>query len=167
MERTANLLGALGAALADETERVISQSVRLPMADAAALNVVGQNPGVSISGVSTALAVTHPGAVRVVDRLAAAGLVERRAGVDGRTVGLHFTPDGKALWQRQVRARGRFLDQLVAGLDRDSQRTLATVVEQLLTALTRDDAQAEHLCRLCDERACPQRECPVTIATET
>jgi MarR family transcriptional regulator, negative regulator of the multidrug operon emrRAB len=164
MDRTANLLGALGLALTDETERVLAASVGLKSVDAAALNVIGQSPGVSIGFISTALDITHAGAVRVVDRLAEVGTVERRAGVDGRTVGLHLTATGRPLWQRQVRARSRFLGRLVDGLAPPQRAALEDVVEQLLATLTSSANQAEQVCRLCDERSCPQDICPVTIA---
>jgi MarR family transcriptional regulator, negative regulator of the multidrug operon emrRAB len=165
MERSANLLGVLGLALADETERVIAKAVGLTPVDAAALNVIGHTPGISIRVVSVTLGITHPGAVRVVDRLVVAGSVERRPGVDGRTVGLHVTPIGRRLWQRQVRARSRMLERLVVGLD-DAQRTaLDGAVGQLLEALTPNPTRGEQSCRLCDERSCPQEICPVTLAS--
>jgi MarR family transcriptional regulator, negative regulator of the multidrug operon emrRAB len=164
MDRSANLLGALGLALADETERVLAEAVGLKPADAAALNVIGQSPGVSIGFISAALGITHPGAVRVVDRHAEAGSVARRPGVDGRTVGLHLTVAGRPLWQRQIRARSKLLERLVGGLDDPQRAALDGVVEQLLAALTSSPTQAEQVCRLCDERSCPQETCPVTIA---
>lgn len=166
MERTANLLGALGLALHDRVATVVADASGRSVVDAAAVNAVGHSPGASVGFVAVVLGLTHAGAVRVVDRLERGGLVERRDGVDGRTLGLHLTPAGARVWRRQLAARARLLDDLVAQLAPGDRTALDAVLGSLLDALTDDVAGAEHTCRLCDERSCPQRECPVTLAVE-
>jgi MarR family transcriptional regulator, negative regulator of the multidrug operon emrRAB len=161
--RTANLLGALGLALADAQAALLT-SFGLQATDAAALNAIGLVPGCSIGTVRVALGITHPGTVRTVDRLVAAGLVERRAGVDGRTVSLFLTTEGSKTWQRLTDARLELLENLVASLSPSRRADLERVASSLLSALTGDEASAEHICRLCDERRCPQDRCPVTLA---
>src|SRR5918998_522418 len=162
--RTANLLGALGVALADAQTAELAASSGLAPTDAAALNAVGVAPGCSIGAVRVALGITHPGTVRTVDRLAAAGLVERRAGVDGRTVSLHLTPAGEEVWQRQADARIRWPERTIARLEPAEQADVERVVSALLAAVTGDEESAERICRLCDEYRCPQDRCPVTLA---
>ncbi|MFI6504897.1 MarR family winged helix-turn-helix transcriptional regulator [Nonomuraea typhae] len=162
--RTANLLGALGLALADGQSAELAASSGLTPNDAAALNAVAAAPGCSIRAVQVALGITHPGTVRTIDRLAAAGLVERRAGMDGRTVSLHLTGAGAQVWQRQADARIAWLEQAIARLAPGERAGVERIVSALLAAITGDEASAERICRLCDENRCPQDRCPVTLA---
>lgn len=164
--RLANLVGALGMALADGQQREVTAATALVASDAAALNAIGQTPGLSIEAVRTALAISHPGAVRSVDRLVAKGLAERGAGIDGRTLGLRLTPAGTAVWEVLNATRTAWLRQALDGIEGDHLAHLEPAVEALLAALTTSYADSEHTCRLCDERACPQRCCPVTLAVE-
>lgn len=165
--RTANLLGALGIALADAQTAQLASSSGLPPTDAAALNAIGLVPGCSIGAVRVALGITHPGTVRTIDRLVAAGLAERHAGVDGRTVSLHLTDDGEQAWARQSEARLGWLDDIVAQLPQDERAAVERVASSILAAVTGDEDSAERICRLCDERRCPQDRCPVTLAIGT
>ena len=163
MDRTANLLGALGLALTDEMSNTMANSSGLSLVDAAALNVIGQQTGMSVSAIATAIGLTHPGAVRVVDRLEKGGRVERHSGPDGRTVAVRLTAGGRRLWNRQRKARALLLEGLVDQCDAIERRSLNLVVQRLLTVLTGNDDDAEFLCRLCDESSCPQGSCPVTL----
>lgn len=158
--RTANLLGALGVALVD------AQNQQLAMAptDAAALNAIGTAPGCSITEVRVTLGITHPGTVRTIDRLVAAGLVERGTGRDARTVGLHLTDAGEHTWRQQSDARLGWLQRVVAQLTPADQKDLERVASALLAAMTSDYESSERICRLCDESRCPQPRCPVTLA---
>jgi DNA-binding MarR family transcriptional regulator len=134
--------------------------------DAAALNAVGTAPGCSIAEVRLTLGITHPGTVRTIDRLVDAGLVERRTGRDGRTVGLHLTAEGERTWRAQAEARIDWLRATIAKLTKTEQADLERVTSRLLAAMTSDYASAERICRHCDESRCPQTRCPVTLAIE-
>lgn len=164
--RLLNLVGALGLSLADGQQRAVAVATGLAPTEAAALNFVGQTPGCSIESVRTALAITHPGTVRVIDRLAGRGLVERGAGADGRTRGLSLTTSGSAVWVRLNEARLAWLDAAIERLDRTARAQLESAVEDLLTVLTPGYDESEHMCRLCDLRVCPQDRCPITLALE-
>jgi DNA-binding MarR family transcriptional regulator len=166
VDRTANLLGATGLALHDRIAGAMADASGRSMADAAALNAIGQAPGTSIRAVAIVTGLTHPGAVRVIDRLERDGLVERGAGADGRTVGVRLTAAGASLFRRQTRARAEALEALVAGLSVSDRVALEELLVALLGALTTSEEQAEHTCRLCDESSCPQERCPVTLAVE-
>jgi DNA-binding MarR family transcriptional regulator len=164
--RTDNLIGALGLALSDGLNEVLAESSGLRLPDAAVLNTVGQFPGGTIQSVRAALGITHGGVVRIVDRLADAGLIERRPGVDGRSLALHLTASGQATWRALADARLEWLDDLTSRVPPEVRPHVDAVVSALLTALTPDDDTAEQTCRLCDESVCPQRRCPVTLAVE-
>lgn len=164
--RSDNLVGALGLALADGLNATLAAGSGLRLPDAAVLNAIGQAPGSTIESVRGVLGITHGGVVRIVDRLAAVGLVERRPGVDARSLALHLTPAGTARWHEQTAARSRWLARVVRDVPIEVRPHLDAVVAALLTALTPDDTTAEITCRLCDESVCPQRRCPVTLAAE-
>jgi DNA-binding MarR family transcriptional regulator len=164
--RTENLIGALALALGDRLDAVLATSSGLRVPDAAVLNVVGQFPGGTIESVRAVLRITHGGVVRIVDRLAAGGLVERRPGPDARSLALHLTPAGTALWEAQTRARREWLADLLRRVPSPVRAQVDPVVSALLAALTPNDEVAETTCRLCEESVCPQRRCPVTLAAE-
>ena len=164
MSREANLLGALAVAVTDELAAASVAAAELTATQTAALNVVVHHPGCTIRELSAVLELTHPGTVRLVDRLQDEGLLERRAGVDARSVALHVTPAGRRVWNRQRHARDERLAELVGSLSRGSRAALRGAVELLLAELTTDEGRAESICRLCDESQCPQDRCPVTLA---
>jgi hypothetical protein len=92
--------------------------------------------------------------------------VERKAGRDGRSVAVHLTLQGRrhvrAILNRRRSVMGGALD-LLAPAEQDQLRHL---VEKLLAGLTRDREHSDHICRLCDEAACPLATCPVEGAVQ-
>jgi len=81
-----------------------------------ALVIVGANPGLSQATLGSVLGIARSGAMMLVDWMVERGLVERRSKPeDGRTWGLHLTPQGMrqldavekrvALHERQRSAR--------------------------------------------------------------
>jgi MarR family transcriptional regulator, negative regulator of the multidrug operon emrRAB len=164
MKRVANLIGALGTAIFDAELAAMTTASGLDASEVAALNAIAQSPGCTVTFVATVVDLTHPAAVRIVNRLETAGLVERQPGADGRTVALRLTADGRSRWQRQRRARADLLNRLVAGLPPSAQEALEAAAAAMLSALTTDQRQSEHLCRLCDEASCLPSRCPVTLA---
>lgn len=164
MSRDANLLGALATAVSDELDRADAAGTHLTRTQSAALNVVASRRGGTIRDLADALELSHPGAVRLVDRLQEDGYLERRAGQDARSVALHLTPAGRRLWNRQRRARDARLDELVSVLPRSSRSSLRTAVEILLAELAAEDDAAATICRRCDVAECPQARCPVALS---
>jgi MarR family transcriptional regulator, negative regulator of the multidrug operon emrRAB len=164
IERSANLLGALGLALADTVSQEAASASGLSVVEASALNAIAQSPRCSVAFVADVLDLTHPGAVRVIDRLVAAGHARRTPGPDGRTVGLMATAAGRSSVRSMRNARRTTLMQLIGTLAADVAADLDRVLDPLLAALTSSERQSEHICRLCDEAVCPQDRCPVTLA---
>jgi MarR family transcriptional repressor of emrRAB len=162
--RTINLVGALGIALADGQTRAMREASGLADTEVAALNVIGFGGGPSIVDVRAALSLTHPGTVRVVDRLVARDLVVRVPGTDGRKVGLVLTPEGRVVFEGSARARADWLGPFAALLRTHVGPGVDTMLEQLLVLVGGTEDDGEHLCRLCDDRVCPQDRCPVTLA---
>jgi hypothetical protein len=101
--------------------------------------------------------------VRLVDRLAAAGLVERRVGADARSVSVHLTAPGRRVARRVAAAREAALEQVLAGLPAARREQLLSLLSAVLQGLAAEPAEARRACRLCDGRACGRGrgECPI------
>jgi DNA-binding MarR family transcriptional regulator len=165
--RQANLLGTLSLALAGNVDVAVAAAAPYgPSAPAALTALEGYLGGEPIDALRRVLALTHSGAVRVVDRLAEAGLAERRPGPDGRTVAVTLTPAGRRAAADVRVARERALAEALAPLGPEERRTLTELHEKLLAGLTDDRASARRICRLCDPEACGHERgtCPVTEA---
>lgn len=104
--RTANPLGALALGVADEMKR----------ATPAALVTVLNYPGRGVGDYGRALGLTHSGTVRLLDRLEADGLVERRRGADGRSAAVFPTPAGRRRAEEVLAGRRRALEGALSAL---------------------------------------------------
>lgn len=158
----ANTLGALALAVTDGMLAEISGTGGLHQGDAIALNAIGFRPGCSVRDLAGLLDLSHPGAVRCVDRLVAAGLIDRARGPNERTVALQVTPAGAAKWKVLRDGRMRWLNRLLKVLPGKDRRSLAAIAGQLLDNLAVDEARGERICRLCDENICTPSRCPIT-----
>ncbi len=159
--RCANLLGAaslaIGGAIRDAVERESGFGGALP----AALVTLDAYPGHSVEQLRTALGLSQPGAVRLVDRLEAEGWAERRPR-EGRGLALSLTPAGRRVVERMLAAREDALTAMLAPLTPGERTELMGMLEKLLAAQTHDRAALEHLCRLCRRAVCER--CPVAGA---
>jgi MarR family transcriptional regulator, negative regulator of the multidrug operon emrRAB len=158
--RTSNLLGALAMgvsdAVRDAAERQTARSGETP----AALVALGHVAGLTIDTLSKVLGLSHAGTVRLVDRLAADGLVERRPGEhDGRTVALHLTRSGRERRRQVLAERRAAIDGVLAPLSGAERTRLTQLLEKLLTALPHDPLHAFSICRLCEDSVCAP--CPI------
>ncbi len=154
-----NVLGALVLRLGD----AMRDAVAGPERDATAMTALvhlAKYPGESIQGLRGPLALTHSGAVRLVDRLAAAGYVERHDGADARAVALRLTRKGREVAEAVLRRREEVLARALRGLSAREREALGGLVHRLLA--NEAAAAAARTCRLCDYAAC--RQCPVGAA---
>jgi MarR family transcriptional regulator, negative regulator of the multidrug operon emrRAB len=108
-DRTTNLLGAAALAITDRIGEDMRRLLDRTGEAGAAIVVLGYAPGLSVEILRQVLGLSHPGAVRLIDRLAADGHVERRKAADGRAVALHLTAEGNALRTKLMERR---LDRL-------------------------------------------------------
>lgn len=159
IDRTANLLGALGLAVADRIGEAARQAMGHAGETPAALVVIGYGLGPSNDQLRRILGLSHPGSVRLVDRLVADGLVERREGRDRRAIALHLTPRGHVLRETLLKDRLAAIRPVLEPLSADEAQTLAALLHKLLTALPATDLERCTLCRLCDNSVC--RDCPI------
>jgi MarR family transcriptional regulator, negative regulator of the multidrug operon emrRAB len=154
--RSVNLLGAWVLAMADAMREAAERSTGMSGAGPAALVAVAAEPGMSVDTLRRALGLTHPGAVRLVDRLEQRGWVERGTAA-GRAVALRPTPAGLGARDALLAARH---DALATQLERlgPGRERLAGMIEPLLLEQASDPSELRRLCRLCDRLAC--EPCP-------
>jgi DNA-binding MarR family transcriptional regulator len=165
--RDANLLGALSLTVAERMLEGGPETARLgPSGAPALLALASWLDGGSIEQLRAILDLTHSGAVRLVDRLADAGCVERRAGPDARTVALGVTARGARLAQEIREERAAAVEAVLAPLGAAERGELERLLEALLAGVARGPAAPGRICRMCDAVACGHYEgrCPVTEA---
>jgi DNA-binding MarR family transcriptional regulator len=160
----ANVLGTLALTIGDRTAAGTRRAARHGAHTPAALVSLLWYPDRPIAFLAARLRISHPGAVQLSERLAADGLLQRVPGADGRTRLLALTAAGERAARSVLAERSTVLERAVEALD---NRTLAAVTEgvcAMLAALTDDLLTSEHMCRMCDEHACPDERCPVERA---
>jgi DNA-binding MarR family transcriptional regulator len=166
-ERTANLLGALALTLADRADAAVRDGAGVAGTDAAALVTLrNYAEGEPLELLRRALALSHPGVVRLADRLESRGLVERRrSDSDGRSVALHLTAEGRRAADEALTARGEAIAAALGVLGAAERRALESMLERMLGLQTTDARASLVICRMCDPDVCghPDR-CPVTQA---
>lgn len=167
IDRTANLLGVVGLAVADRIEQaardVLSRAGETP----AALVVIGYGLGPSNDQLRRILGLSHPGAVRLVDRLVADGLVERREGRDRRAVALYLTDRGHFLRVSLLKERLAAIRPIIELLTEPEQDTLSALLHKILSSMETTDLQRCTLCRLCDDRVCTNCPIPAEFRAQT
>ncbi len=94
--------------------------------------------GATLDELRNVIGLTPSGAVRLVDKLSAAGLAERRSGRDWRSVSVVLTRRGRATARRVLAARRQALDPILAELTDDERTSLTPLVESDLAACGRD-----------------------------
>jgi DNA-binding MarR family transcriptional regulator len=162
----ANVLGALALVVADETARVVTAAAaegRGSVTDAAGLSALAQFlDGATLDRVHRVLGVTPSGAVRLVDRLEAAGLVARTAGTDARSRSVRLTGPGRERARTVGRARSAYLRGLVDGLSADEVDALRRLLGRVMANVVHAKEGGAWTCRLCDLTACRRDhgECP-------
>jgi MarR family transcriptional regulator, negative regulator of the multidrug operon emrRAB len=159
IDRTANLLGALGLAIADRIEETARRVLQRVGETPAALVVIGYGLGPSNDQLRRILGLSHPGSVRLVDRLVADGLVERRPGRDKRAIALHLTKHGNRLRETLLSERLTAIRPFLTPLTELEQQGLGVLLHKVLSSLDTNDVERCTICRLCDDRVCI--DCPI------
>ena len=124
--------------LSDTLGRELEESVGIPLVFFDVLIHVGGAPEgrLTMSRLSTDVALTTGGVTRLVDRMVDAGLVERKnCPNDRRSVHVVLTDRGQAVLEQAVAAHIEGIDRhLMAHLEPSEQAALAAVLTKLLDA---------------------------------
>ena len=156
---TANILGALGLAISDRIEDTARVVLKRSGETPAALVVIGYGLGPSNNRLRDILGLSHPGTVRLIDRLVADGLVERRRGKDARTLALYLTEDGHTARQSLLQGRMAEMETFLAPLDGEEREVFSNLISKILSNQSLSNLERCRVCRLCDGEAC--NDCPI------
>jgi DNA-binding MarR family transcriptional regulator len=168
VDRLANLLGVTALTTTDRLRAAVERDLGQGGSSPAALVHLQAYPGEPVEALRRVLGVSQPAAVRIVDRLAAEGLVERRPGPNRRTLALHLTDAGDRAARELLGRRTESLRSLLDALDLGEQAALEPLLERLVAALADDRPQAVRVCRLCDRPSCTSGPgCPLDHTTAT
>lgn len=156
----ANRLGALWSTL--DALMAQAQDDYSP-SSAAILLTLHYHAPLSVNALAAIVDLSQPACSRAVDRLLAAGLVEKER-VRGMETGLGLSADGRAearkLQQRRIGALGKLLDTLAP----HEQEVFNGLVNKLLKAPVTGRAYARRVCRFCDHKTCDGADCPIGCA---
>jgi DNA-binding MarR family transcriptional regulator len=152
-----NKLGALGALIAERTDRALHD---MSPSAAAALSTLHFRPGLTTTQLSKVIAVTQPTAVRLLDGLQRRGFVERGPQT-GRFTPLSLTAAGRAEVVRLQRERIAAIGSLLADLEPDDLRRFEMTLDRVLAGATTSRAHARTTCRLCEHDLCGPGLCPI------
>ncbi|OBK48893.1 MarR family winged helix-turn-helix transcriptional regulator [Mycobacterium sp. 1081908.1] len=177
-EQLINWVAVAALAISDAIYDSLESSTRHDRSAAVALVALADLAhGGSVQSLSSVLGVSHSGCVRIMDRLARDGLVDRRPGTDGRTRSLALTPEGRRLARRLRRARDDAVVAALRHLSAEQRKQLRGISRAVVATSARD--RLEHrrtgwspgggwLCRLCDAAACGRDagQCPAANAVQ-
>jgi MarR family transcriptional repressor of emrRAB len=161
--RGANILGAFTLALTDAMQRDMGRLVDQSDSGNAALITIAATPGLSVDRLAKILRLSQPGTVRLVDRLQADGLVERRPGGDRRTLALHLTETGERQRRTLLLGREQCLAEALDVLSSEERDALLHAIEKILPTLASSELDAKTICRYCDDGVCLGENCPLSI----
>jgi MarR family transcriptional regulator, negative regulator of the multidrug operon emrRAB len=167
IDRTANLLGAVGLAVADRIEEMARTILNHAGETPAALVVIGYGLGPSNDQLRRILRLSHPGSVRLVDRLVGDGLVERRRGHDKRAIALYLTEQGTLLREELLKGRLAAIRPFLLALTEDEREVFATLLQKMLLSQGTTDLQRCTICRLCDDGVCTHCPIPADFKTQS
>lgn len=160
MDSTTNLLGALSLAVSDRIESYMKEALNRSGESAATIIFLGYTPGLTVEILRQVLSLSHPGTVRLVDRLCEDGLVERRKAKDRRAVSLHLTRKGSAARKKLMTSRNELLESSLKGLNNSERIMLGKLIAKVLVELPETEMDKHHICRHCSVALC-SNDCPI------
>ena len=174
-DRLGNLLGALATGIDDAVIGGLTSDGLDATTATALVALLDFSPAGSVERLRQGVGLTHSGAVRLVNRLDAMGLAQRRSGDDRRSVTVVLTPAGRRVAHRLRRRRRAAVRGSLEGLTVREREQLTAACEVILATLTRQRLAQRRvgeaptggaLCRLCDFVTCgrPDGHCPVNRA---
>ena len=155
-----NVVAAWALAVADRVNERTAEVAEHGPSAAAVLTTLRFPPGLPMDRLAATVGLTGPGAVQLLNRLEAAGLVERVAGEDRRRRHPQLTTSGQAMVERVLAVRRSVVETAMAGMSAADRAAAGRAAEAMVLALSGTRMAADRICRLCDERACPDERCP-------
>lgn len=137
--------------MADVTAAAAGRADSAPAALSALLHFLDRP---SVDRLRQVLGLTSSGTVRLLDRLAAAGLIEREPGTDRRSTAIVLTDAGRSAAEQVCQARADILSRVTAVLSPAERAQLDVLVGRMLVGMMREPGATRWICRLCDTGIC-------------
>src|SRR5262249_42302715 len=155
LDRAANVFGALALIVTDQaTDAVTAAAGRSDSAGAALSALLHFLDRPSIDRLRQGLGLTSSGTVRLVDRLAESGYVERDQGADGRSTSIVLTEQGKRAASQVSAARADVLERSLAMLSPAERAAFERLASKVLVGMMRGPGATRWMCRLCNIGVC-------------
>jgi DNA-binding MarR family transcriptional regulator len=155
LDRPANVFGALALVVADQiadaTAAAAGRADSAPAALAALLHFLDR-PSVDV--LRQVLGLSPSGTVRLLDRLAESGYIERVPGTDRRSTAIVLTESGRLAAEQVCRARASVLDRATAVLSQAERAEFDRLAGKMLVGMMREPGAIRWICRLCDTGIC-------------
>ncbi len=155
LDGPANVFGALALVVADQmadvTAAAAGRSDSAPAALAALYHFLDRP---SVDRLRQVLGLTSSGTVRLLDRLAESGLIEREAGADARSTAVALTGAGRLAAEQVCDARAALLDRALSVLSPAERDEFSSLSARLLVGMMRGPGAVRWMCRLCDTGVC-------------
>ena len=150
------MLGALSLVVADQIAdaTAVAAAGRADSAPAALAALLHFLDRPTVDRLRQVLGLTSSGTVRLVDRLAASGFVERQGGGDGRSTAVVLTSAGREAAEQVCRARAGVVDRALAALSAPERAELDRLAGKMLVGMMREPGAVRWICRLCDTGIC-------------
>jgi DNA-binding MarR family transcriptional regulator len=155
LDGPANVVGALALIVADQMADVTALAAgRSESAPAALAALHHFLDGPSVDLLHQVLGLTSSGTVRLLDRLAESGLIERGPGRDGRSTAVSLTDAGAAKAREICAARAAVLDRALSALSPEERAQFSALSAKMLVGMMRGPGAVRWMCRLCDTSVC-------------
>jgi DNA-binding MarR family transcriptional regulator len=155
LDGPANVFGALALVVADQMADATALAAgRADSAPAALAALHHFLDGPSVDLLRQVLGLTSSGTVRLLDRLAESGLIERAPGADGRTTKVILTGTGRAVAEQVCGARATVLDRALSELNPAERADFSRLAAKMLVGMMRGPGAVRWICRLCDTGIC-------------
>jgi DNA-binding MarR family transcriptional regulator len=157
-----NLIGAFASSISTAVESQVLTLGGRSLSHEAALVAINNHPNETIDVLSKVLALSHSGAVRLINTLEQEGLVARYKSVqDARSVVLRTTQQGgdrvKEIFSRRENVTSKVLEYFTD----EQKEQFSGLLEVAMANLTDKHIEARRICRMCDEGVCRKLGCPV------
>lgn len=127
------------------------------------LQYVHLHPGCCIKDLARGLSISHPAAVKLVERLEAKELVTRSPHEhDGRVVRLVVTASGRKQAGAAINARNRSIGRIMRALGNDRSDELLECIEAFIRIALADEKDLDGVCLHCGGKH--DDDCPVCRA---
>ncbi|MDI9587216.1 MAG: MarR family transcriptional regulator [Acidobacteriota bacterium] len=114
------------------------------------LQFIYLHPMCCIKDLAEGLDVSHPAAVKLVERIEAKGYITRSAyEPDRRIVQLQVSPEGEALSRQVIEARNQAIDNVLSRLGAPASCDLLRCLEKFVMAALEDQKDMDGVCLHC------------------